>query len=308
MKKFIVIALSLVSLLAIVISGSIFAITEEYAISNAISIIVNVADSIPSGGGGIGNESPVNIGSLNTGSNGYVWEDTSAKSTDSKTTCSIDRGTTALDRNGNPLKFVKIEPVTNPPALPQGENIVGIPYEFTPNGATFNPAITITFKYNPSSIPSDTNLKIVFWNGMEWIELTDVVVDASTGIVSGKTTHFTKFALITVPKPIVTTTKPMPTVEPTVTTPVVTTTTLTTTIPTQTTTKTSTTTTVVTTGNNTTPTIVPTSPTTSLTSLTPIGTIDNGLGKGAIALIIFGIAVVIIVIVVATVIGKKKKQ
>jgi cobalamin biosynthesis Mg chelatase CobN len=200
--------------------------------------------------------------------------------------------------------------LVNVPPLPEGEDVVGIPYEFSPNGATFYPAITITFSYDPATVSDTTELKIVFWNGSEWVELTDVVVDETTGTVTGKTTHFTKFALIAVPKPIVTTTTPTitPTVTPTETTPVVTTTT---TIPTQTTTITPTveptveptqTTTSTVTTTTTTPiqTISPTQTTTPTTTVKP----DSG---SKTMWFIVGIAVILVLALVIFLVKNRRK-
>jgi len=305
MKKRLMVIGVAVMILSILISGAVYAVSSWQ--STHLTAIGTVTVLAPSSGGIV--NPPINVGVINPSPSGVVLNDVSVTSTDMETGLEIESGTIAKDKNGNPLQSVRIDPLANVPPLPEGEDVVGIPYEFSPNGATFYPAITITFSYDPSLVSNTTELKIVFWNGSEWVELTDVVVDETTGIVTGKTTHFTKFALITVPKPIVTTTTPTitPTVTPTETTPVVTATT----IPTQTTTITPTveptveptqTTTSTVTTTTTTPiqTISPTQTTTPTTTIEPDGT-------NKVTWLIAGIAVILILALVIFLVKNRRK-
>ena len=294
MKKLIVITLTLVALLAIGIAGSVLAVPEENIISNQIDFagVVENAPLPPSTGGGGGSTGslPINVGTIHVANNGFVLDDVEVQSTDMQTSLSIPQGTTAKDKNGNALRTVRIDPLSNVPPLPENNNIIGIPYEFSPSGATFNPAIEISFKYD--NIPDNTYLTIVFWNGSQWIELTDVVV--KDGMVIGKTTHFTKFALISVPKPIPTATPTVVTTTPTATTttPVVTTTTtpIVTTTPIQTTTPVET--------------VTPTE-TTSEPTATTYPTPDNNRTK---IIVVWCVVVLIVVVLVAYLVKNRKKK
>jgi hypothetical protein len=67
----------------------------------------------------------------------------------------IASGVTALDADGKPLAKVNISPLSGNevPAVPTGATfkfVEGCAYEFGPNGATFDPPITLTFE-----IPED---------------------------------------------------------------------------------------------------------------------------------------------------------
>jgi len=292
MKKLIVIALTLVALLAVGIAGSILAVPEENIISNQIELtgIVENTPSPPSigGGGGSTGSLPINVGTIHVANNGFVLDDVEVQSTDMQTSLSIPQGTTAKDKNGNALRTVRIDPLSNVPPLPENNNIIGIPYEFSPSGATFNPAIEISFKYD--DIPDNTYLTIVFWNGSQWIELTDVVV--KDGMVIGKTTHFTKFALISVPKPIITPTvvTATPTATVTTTPTVITTTPVVTTTPIQTTTPVET--------------VTPTE-TTSEPTATTYPTPDNNRTK---IIVVWCVVVLIVVVLVAYLVKNRKKK
>ena len=292
MKKLIVIALTLVALLAIGIVGSVLAVPEENIISNQIELtgIVENTPSPPStgGGGGLIGSPPINVGTIQVANNGFVLDDVEVQSTDMQTSLSIPQGTTAKDKNGNALRTVRIDPLSNVPPLPENNNIIGIPYEFSPSGATFNPAIEISFKYD--DIPDNTYLTIVFWNGSQWIELTDVVV--KDGMVIGKTTHFTKFALISVPKPIITPTvvTATPTATVTTTPTVITTTPVVTTTPIQTTTPVET--------------VTPTE-TTSEPTATTYPTPDNNRTK---IIVVWCVVVLIVVVLVAYLVKNRKKK
>ena len=57
----------------------------------------------------------------------------------------IPDGATALDGEGNPLtevEFVAIESVPDPP---EDTSIIGLPYQLGPDGATFDPPVTLTW-------------------------------------------------------------------------------------------------------------------------------------------------------------------
>lgn len=304
MKKKLLVAGIIGLMLVFVVSGLALAGNTWQSTHLTASGVITVLANPASGGGGSTGSHPINVGTIHVANNGFVLDDVEVQSTDMQTSLSIPQGTTAKDKNGNALRTVRIDPLSNVPPLPENNNIIGIPYEFSPNGATFNPAIEISFKYDASEVPDNTYLTIVFWNGSQWIELTDVVV--KDGMVIGKTTHFTKFALISVPKPIPTATPTVVTTTPTATTttPVVTTTTtpIVTTTPIQTTTPVVTTTPIQTT----TPveTVTPTE-TTSEPTATTYPTPDNNRTK---IIVVWCVVVLIVVVLVAYLVKNRKKK
>ncbi|GAI53974.1 unnamed protein product, partial [marine sediment metagenome] len=72
-----------------------------------------------------------------------------------------------------------------------------------PDGATFDPPLTLTFEYEESELPEDANeddLVIAYWDegAEEWVEL-DCTVDPVTNTISAEVSHFTTFAIIARP-------------------------------------------------------------------------------------------------------------
>jgi hypothetical protein len=115
-----------------------------------------------------------------------------------------------------------ITPVTAP-AAPEGATIIGLAYDFGPEGATFDPPITVTFSYSLSDIPEGVNensLTISYYDTSQgaWVTLEDINVNTSTHTVSGKLSHFTTFAVLAMPGATPTPTTPAPTA-PAATTP-----------------------------------------------------------------------------------------
>ncbi|MFC2007086.1 helix-turn-helix domain-containing protein [Chloroflexota bacterium] len=150
-------------------------------------------------------------------SQGEFTADTTAKSDDEKVEITVEIGTTGKTKEGNPISELTIIPVTAP-APPSGGNVIGVGYDLGPDGATFDPPITLTFTYDPSALASGKVLGISYWDADKgWVDLdaADIVVDPVTKTISAKVAHFTTFAVIArdAPAPVPTPTPPTP--EPT---------------------------------------------------------------------------------------------
>ena len=88
-----------------------------------------------------------------------------------------------------------------PPAPPVDASTVGLTYDLGPDGATFDPAITLTFTYDPDEIPEGVNeedLVIAIWDedAGEWVELEDCTVDTVNNIISAPVSHFSRYTVI----------------------------------------------------------------------------------------------------------------
>jgi hypothetical protein len=98
---------------------------------------------------------------------------------DGQAVLTIGAGTTALTATGSPLQSISVAEVClNIPS--SGGCVVGCAYDYTPNGATFNPAITLTLKYDPGLVPSSVNaskLVIAYYNSAtsKWVALPSTV-------------------------------------------------------------------------------------------------------------------------------------
>jgi len=88
---------------------------------------------------------------------------------------------------------------SNPNAAADNSTMIRA-YSFTPAGATFSPAATMTLKYEtplPSGI-SESGLYIAYWTGSSWQSLTSTV-NTTAKEVSASVSHFTIFAIRCIP-------------------------------------------------------------------------------------------------------------
>ncbi|MFO7996422.1 MAG: leucine-rich repeat domain-containing protein [Dehalococcoidia bacterium] len=124
-------------------------------------------------------------------------------SSDEMLTVTIPEGTIALDREGNPLLTLEVDEDPEPAAPPEDAHIVGLAYNLGPAGATFDPAMSLTWKYNPADIPTgvnEENLVIAYHDEAtgEWV-ICESVVDTTTNTVTASVFHLTTFAIVGVP-------------------------------------------------------------------------------------------------------------
>jgi uncharacterized repeat protein (TIGR02543 family) len=177
-----------------------------------------------SGGGGgitIGKLYPVGFLSktpLNIDSRGFVQSTASLNTLDGMVGIKIANKTKLLSPEGDPLSILTAEKIDSPRAPPGGNALVRA-YSFSPDGATFNPALGLTITYDPASLAegvSEKDLYIAYWNGTSW-ESFQSTIDTGTKTITAKITHFSSYALMgkillpPVPDP-----SPSPTVKPNV--------------------------------------------------------------------------------------------
>lgn len=160
-------------------------------------------------GGGGGGGAPALPGvtnlSIYTNDEGKFNIAATAKSADGKVSLSIDQGVVGKTKDGSPLKYVGIAPMEDPPEPPADTSVIGVTYEFTPAGATFTPAVTLSFTYDPAKLPagvSESKLVIAWYDSAagKWVELAGTV-DTATHSITVKITHFTAFAVIAHTRP-----------------------------------------------------------------------------------------------------------
>jgi hypothetical protein len=138
-------------------------------------------------------------------SSGRFLASVTAASVDTVCQLYISANTVGLDQDLHPLTKVTIFTVEQPPSLPNDWHIVGLAYDLGPGGSSFDPAIILTFKYDPATLPENTNVEnlvLAYYNEAtsKWVKL-DSEVDAANNKITAGITHFTIFALVTVPKP-----------------------------------------------------------------------------------------------------------
>ena len=133
-------------------------------------------------------------------SEGVMLETINVSCADGNATAEIPAGTKALDAEGNPLAEISCEPPDRPAPVPPDRNMIAV-YGFGPDGATFDPPITVTMSYDPVAIPAgvaEEDLVLAYYDAATgtWVEFTGIVVDTVNHTISGKTSHFTQFAVL----------------------------------------------------------------------------------------------------------------
>ena len=139
-------------------------------------------------------------------SSGAFTEDLIFESDDGMCQVTIDEGITGLTEDEEPLDELTIEEMEDPPDPPQDSAVIGLTYELGPEEASFDPAITLTFTYDPSLIPegvSAENLLLATWdeNTGEWVVLEGCTVDVDNHTISASVSHFSIFTVLAYTRP-----------------------------------------------------------------------------------------------------------
>jgi len=134
-------------------------------------------------------------GDFSISDTGEILETIEATSEDGNMSITIPEGTIALDINGDPLESLEVDVDESPPPPPAGANIIGVAYDFGPEGATFEPPATLTFTYDPDEIPADTEPVVMEWDAdaNAWVEVEDYTIENGTITVS--VSGFSKYAI-----------------------------------------------------------------------------------------------------------------
>lgn len=79
----------------------------------------------------------------------------------------IPKGTVGLTEDLEPLIEISMVTIDEPPPPPEAAHVVGLTYDFGPDGTTFEPAITLTWSYDPADIPksvAEEDLVIAYYD------------------------------------------------------------------------------------------------------------------------------------------------
>jgi len=175
--------------------------------------IEELPEQPPAGGGGGGGTptyyTETNLfgteESFRISSSGKVLETIEATSADGNLTLTVPKDTICLDKDGDRLGSLEAAVDESPPARPEDAHVIGPAYDFGPDGATFDPALTLTWSYDPEALPEDVaegDLVIAYYDEAagEWVEL-DGAVDTEDNTITAQVEHFTTFAIIGVVTP-----------------------------------------------------------------------------------------------------------
>jgi len=127
------------------------------------------------------------------------------ESEDGNVELDIEWGTVGLTEKGRQLVYIEIHEMKDPPDPPGGSEVIGLIYYPEPNGATFDPPITLTFHYDPDELPegvSEGNLSLAVWNEDTgtWLML-ETTADPETDTLTSEVSRFTPFAILAPPHP-----------------------------------------------------------------------------------------------------------
>lgn len=155
-------------------------------------------------GGGGGGPSPSKGGVRDiTTSEGVFTESFTLESEHGDLVISIPEGTTAKTEAGQPISSISITQEVSPPALPEDKAFVGFPFDLEPDGATFDPPITIIFTYDPNKLPTGVgtkSLNIGYYDQdtKKWVLLDaeDITIDPQNNIITAQISHFTYYGVI----------------------------------------------------------------------------------------------------------------
>ena len=126
---------------------------------------------------------------------GLVTSNVTAVAPDGSLSLEIPENTYALNKMGECLTNITVDLMAAPP---KDINILGPVYDFSPRGATFDPPIMLTIKYDPTQLPykvTEESLYISFFDGNKWVPLKSVIAPA-TDTVTIQVSHFSRFALM----------------------------------------------------------------------------------------------------------------
>ncbi|MFC1995622.1 IPT/TIG domain-containing protein, partial [Chloroflexota bacterium] len=112
----------------------------------------------------------------------------------------IQNSTMVTQENGRRLLTFKVTENVNPPLPPENKSIIGLTYNFEPDGATFDPPIILTFIYDPENVPEgveEGDLVLAFYDETtgEWLGC-ECICDPGSNCITASVYHFTDFAII----------------------------------------------------------------------------------------------------------------
>ncbi len=152
------------------------------------------------GGGGIVTPPGITLIADKIDENGYITEEVIALSDDEMASLTISEGTRGLQATGIPLARIFMITMEDPPDPPADHSVIGVVYDFQPDGATFDPPIILTITYDPLLIPdgvAEEDLTIAVWDEGTgaWVKLPSVV-DTENKTISAEISGFSAFAVL----------------------------------------------------------------------------------------------------------------
>jgi beta propeller repeat protein len=141
---------------------------------------------------------PGKTAALYTNANGVITQATTLQSTDNMATVVIGEGIVAKDSSGHPLSSISLaaDPEEHFPSTQKdlAHSFSGLAYELQPEGATFSPAISLTFTYPQAKWGEEYSIKALDHTTDTWQDLP-TQYNPETGKITAQVSHFCCFAL-----------------------------------------------------------------------------------------------------------------
>ncbi|WP_342304268.1 NosD domain-containing protein [Methanolobus sp. ZRKC5] len=132
---------------------------------------------------------------LSANDGGEISADTTAKSSDTKTTLTFYKGTAATDPLGNPVsKIIVTKPASLPVDTPAEVVESGLYYDFGPSGTTFNKEVLIAIDFNPEDFEDKAPTIYTYTSEGGW-EALKTTIDWESGKATAMISHFSMYAL-----------------------------------------------------------------------------------------------------------------
>jgi hypothetical protein len=126
---------------------------------------------------------------------GYLQKVVDVTSLDGTMTINIPLSAKIVDASGNPLAEMSVAPIASPAVAPKGYHILKS-FHFLPDGAQFDPGMTITISFNASDVADGKTVVLAFYNETdgkwEFIEGTNNGDVTATFTI----THFSVYSLM----------------------------------------------------------------------------------------------------------------
>jgi hypothetical protein len=142
-----------------------------------------------------------NPGEITSSDEGKVLADTSVPSDDGGMSVEIPKGTTVLDKNGQPVGEIGVESIDGDDVSGYDGGVfsfTGKAYECSPGGATFSPAVDLVFTFTEEEWEQfdGATPSVMYYNPKtkEWEEV-ETTYDPETRTVTASVTHFSKYAV-----------------------------------------------------------------------------------------------------------------
>ena len=129
-----------------------------------------------------------------------------ASSADGRISLSLNKGTTVLSQDREPLQIIHAIIDPNPPPALGNAYVVSSVYDLRPKGATFDPPLLLTLSYDPKRLPAglgENELYVAYQDGTNWYTPSYKRVDAKLHSVTTQLHdfNFSTFAILAVKQP-----------------------------------------------------------------------------------------------------------